>query len=102
MKRLFALKEKNGLGRFAPSALPHYEKAFLPKGKKLPHYKDSPRSPSLRISSWVSSSSSSTVVVSNVRQGTGLVAAENAFSVREELKKRGATFLGEGCGQVMR
>ena len=26
MKRLFCLKEKNGLGRFAPSALPHYYK----------------------------------------------------------------------------
>ena len=24
MKRLFGLKAKNGLGRFAPSALPHY------------------------------------------------------------------------------
>ena len=24
MKRLFCLKAKNGLGRFAPSALPHY------------------------------------------------------------------------------
>ena len=30
MKRLFCLKAKNGLGRFAPSALPHYEEAFLP------------------------------------------------------------------------
>ena len=26
MKRLFCLKAKNGLGRFAPSALPHYYK----------------------------------------------------------------------------
>ena len=25
MKRLFCLKAKNGLGRFAPSALPHYD-----------------------------------------------------------------------------
>ena len=25
MKRLFRLKAKNGLGRFAPSALPHYQ-----------------------------------------------------------------------------
>ena len=25
MKRLFCLKAKNGLGRFAPSALPHHE-----------------------------------------------------------------------------
>ena len=36
MKRLFCLKAKNGLGRFALSALPHYEEAFLPKGKKRP------------------------------------------------------------------
>ena len=44
----FALKEKNGLGRFAPSALPHYEEAFLPYRQKnglrrfaplaMPHY----------------------------------------------------------------
>ena len=34
MKRLFCLMAKNGLGRFAPSALPHYEEAFLPNGKK--------------------------------------------------------------------
>ena len=27
MKRLFCLKAKNGLGRFAPSALPHYKGA---------------------------------------------------------------------------
>ena len=25
MKRLFCLKTKNGLGRFGPSALPHYK-----------------------------------------------------------------------------
>ena len=31
MKRLFCLQAKNGLSRFAPSALPHYEQAFLPK-----------------------------------------------------------------------
>ena len=43
---------------------------------------------------------SSKVVVFNVLQGTGLVTAENAFPVREELKKRGGTFLQEGCGQV--
>ena len=30
MKRLFCQKAKNGLGRFAPSALPHYEEFFLP------------------------------------------------------------------------
>ena len=30
MKRLFCLKAKNGLGRFAPSALPHY-KHTLPR-----------------------------------------------------------------------
>ena len=36
MKRLFCLMAKNGLGRFAPSALPHYEEAFLPNGKKRP------------------------------------------------------------------
>ena len=30
MKRLFCLKAKNGLGRFAPSALPHY-KQFTPR-----------------------------------------------------------------------
>ena len=36
MNRLFYLKAKNGLDRFAPSALPHYEEAFLPKGKKRP------------------------------------------------------------------
>ena len=29
MKRLFCLKAKNGLGRFAPSALPHYYLLFL-------------------------------------------------------------------------
>ena len=28
MKRLFCLKAKNGLGRFAPSALPHYKKRY--------------------------------------------------------------------------
>ena len=39
MKRLFCLKAKNGPGRFAPSALPHYEEAFLPIGKKRPHQK---------------------------------------------------------------
>ena len=34
MKRLVCLKAKNGLGRFAPSALPHYGEFFLP------HYND--------------------------------------------------------------
>ena len=29
MKRIFYLKAKNGLGRFAPSALPHYYKNTL-------------------------------------------------------------------------
>ena len=43
---------------------------------------------------------SSTVGVFNLLQGTGLVAAENAFPVRGELNKRGGTFLQEGCGQV--
>ena len=33
MKRLFCLKAKNGLGRFAPSALPHYN---THGGKMLP------------------------------------------------------------------
>ena len=28
MKRLFCLKAKNGLGRFAPSALPHYNTMY--------------------------------------------------------------------------
>ena len=37
MKRLFLPKGKYGLGRFAPSALPHYEEAFSPTGKKGPH-----------------------------------------------------------------
>ena len=29
MKRLFCLKAKNGLGRFAPSALPHYNEEIV-------------------------------------------------------------------------
>ena len=29
MKRLFFLKAKNGLGRFAPSALPHYNEEIV-------------------------------------------------------------------------
>ena len=40
-KRLFRLKAKIGLGRFAPTALPHHEEAFLPYRQKpaslLPH-----------------------------------------------------------------
>ena len=36
MKRLFCLNAKSALGRFAPSSLPHYEQAFLHKGKKHP------------------------------------------------------------------
>ena len=35
MKRLFCLKAKNGPGRFAPSALPHYEEAFLPTSREV-------------------------------------------------------------------
>ena len=43
MKMLFCLKAKNGLGRFAPSALPHYNTKnglgrFAPSA--LPHYKE--------------------------------------------------------------
>ena len=34
MKRLFCLKAKNGLGRFAPSALPHYQKMYVVDQKK--------------------------------------------------------------------
>ena len=30
----FCLKAKSGLGRLAPSALPFYEEAFMPMGKK--------------------------------------------------------------------
>ena len=34
-KRLFCLKAKNGLGRFAPSALPHYKGMEIGKGVSL-------------------------------------------------------------------
>ena len=36
MKMLFCVNAKNGLGRFAPFVLRHYEEDFLPKGKKRP------------------------------------------------------------------
>ena len=36
MNRIFSLRAQNGLGRFALSALSHYEEAFLPIGKKQP------------------------------------------------------------------
>ena len=35
-EEFFRLEAKNDLGRCAPSALPHYEEDFLPKGKKRP------------------------------------------------------------------
>ena len=35
-EEVFLPKGKNGLGRFAASALPHYEEAFFPIGKKRP------------------------------------------------------------------
>lgn len=49
---------------------------------------------------WMSSSSSS-VVVYNVLQGTGLVSIENAYPVRDEIKKRGGKFLRDGCGEIL-
>lgn len=44
---------------------------------------------------------STTVVVLNVLQGTGLVAIENAYPIRDDIKTRGGTFLREGCGQIL-
>ena len=35
MKRLFCLKAKNGLGRFAPSALPHYYKWNIAQARPM-------------------------------------------------------------------
>ena len=39
----FLPKGKNGLGRFAPSALPHYKVACLPVGKKMASVASLPR-----------------------------------------------------------
>ena len=43
MKRRFCLKAKKGLGRFAPSALPHYEEDFLPYRQKTASVTSLPR-----------------------------------------------------------
>ena len=41
MKRLFRLKAKNSLGRFAPSALPHYNTCIIHPINLVTMYNDS-------------------------------------------------------------